>query len=256
MATEHEEDRLRQLLHDDAWSLPAWPDVEARVRRTAHRQRLHTASVSAVACALAATAVVLPLKLLGGPAPRIPVGTGSRPAVSHPATPTPRTPQRSYATPPVDAQRFPGAIYPPPRTLRSPSGTPFYCPGGNNVQPFGRIGSEQVLTVIKNLGHSLAGDLQLSDRAFWPTLFRAWQGSGTWLFFSGNSDQIQYAGPLVGYNSLRGPPDLDGLIARQCGSWLSLSTWLIVAGPPGSPALQNELLFLNRGGHVLLYYTQ
>jgi hypothetical protein len=33
-------------------------------------------------------------------------------------------------------------------------------------------------------------------------------------------------------------------------------TWMIVDGPRASPALQSEWLFLNRHGHVLLYYNQ
>jgi hypothetical protein len=58
------ENRLRELFRDPRWSLPSWPDAEARVRNAARRQRLRAARVSAVAgiAAVAAlTAVVVPV---------------------------------------------------------------------------------------------------------------------------------------------------------------------------------------------------
>ncbi|HEY2577382.1 MAG TPA: hypothetical protein VGI74_13840 [Streptosporangiaceae bacterium] len=257
MVNEHEEDRLRQLLRDDAWSLPAWPDAGVRVRRTARRQRMATASASVAACALVAAAVVLPLRLAGGPAPGDPAAAGSRPAASQPATPTPSTPPQSYTLPPVNAPGYPADIYPPPQ-LRLLSGTLSYCPSGSNVRPFSQASSEQATGVLTALGHSLDGDLRLTDRAFWPALIKEWLGGGgTGLSLSTTSGQMLYTGPLVNYQSLNGPPGLYGLIAVGCGSWLAQSTWLIVAGPDGSsPAALNELLFINRGGHVLLYYSQ
>lgn len=255
MVTEHEEDRLRQLLRDDGWSLPVRPGAEARVRRTARRQRLHTASASAVACALAAAAVVLPLRLIGAPAPGTPADAGDRPAASHSAGVSPTATPTSYTAPPVGAPGFPADIYPPPKA-RPAAGLLGHCPGGTGVQPFGKAAGQQAVGVLKNLGHTLGGDLRLTDRTFWPIVLKERQVNALGGVSPGPGAPILYQGPLVDYSSLRGPPDLDGLIAQQCGAWLSLSTWLIVTGPADSPALQSEMLFINRHGHVLLYYEQ
>ena len=58
------QNRLRELFRDPRWSLPPWPDAEARVRNAARRQRLRAARVTAVAgiAAVAAiTAIVVPM---------------------------------------------------------------------------------------------------------------------------------------------------------------------------------------------------
>ena len=53
------EARLRELLRDPRWSLPAGPDPERRVRRAAGRQRRRLAGLAGVAAA-AAIAVAIP----------------------------------------------------------------------------------------------------------------------------------------------------------------------------------------------------
>lgn len=254
MATEYEEDRLRELLRDDAWSLPSWPDAGARVRRTARRQRLRTASASVATGALAAAAIVLPLKLVSGPAAGAPAGTGGQPAASHSVTPASSTPSEGLA-PPVGAPGFPILTYPPPRLLQPVAGARFYCPDGSGVRPFGKTGGDQAMVVLSNLGRSLARDLHLADRAFWPAILGAWQGGGTGRSFPGVSASIQYVGPLVDYHPGNRGAGPNGFIAKECGSWLAASTWLIVAGPGGS-ASWKELLFIDRSGHVLLYYAR
>ena len=54
------EARLRELLRDPRWSLPAGPDPEQRVRRAARRQRLRLAGLAGVAAAAAVIAVAVP----------------------------------------------------------------------------------------------------------------------------------------------------------------------------------------------------
>jgi hypothetical protein len=61
-------DRLRALLQDPGWSLRSWPDAEARVRRAARRQRLRATGVAGGA-GVAIAAVVIPLIMMGAPAP-------------------------------------------------------------------------------------------------------------------------------------------------------------------------------------------
>lgn len=63
------ENRLRELFRDPRWSLPPWPDAEARVRNAARRQRLRAARLTAVAgitVVAAITAVVVVPALPGG----------------------------------------------------------------------------------------------------------------------------------------------------------------------------------------------
>jgi hypothetical protein len=64
------ESRLRELLRDPRWSLPSWPDAEARVRNVARRQRLRATGVAACAGIATITAIVVPLTLLGAPPSR------------------------------------------------------------------------------------------------------------------------------------------------------------------------------------------
>jgi hypothetical protein len=51
------EDRLRELFRDPRWSLPSWPDADARVRNAARRQRLRVSGVAVVAGIAAITAI-------------------------------------------------------------------------------------------------------------------------------------------------------------------------------------------------------
>src|SRR6516162_786704 len=64
------EARLRELLRDPRWSLPAGPDPEQRVRRAARAQRRRLAGLAGVAAAAAVIAVAIPagVGVLGHPA--------------------------------------------------------------------------------------------------------------------------------------------------------------------------------------------
>jgi hypothetical protein len=54
------EARLRELLRDPRWSLPAGPDPQQRVRRTAQRQRLRLAGMAGVAAAAVIAVAIRP----------------------------------------------------------------------------------------------------------------------------------------------------------------------------------------------------
>jgi DNA-binding beta-propeller fold protein YncE len=69
---------LRDLLHDDRWSLPSWPDAPSRVRRAARRQRLRVAGAAAgLGAVVVAAAIALPGTFPGGGG-----GGTVRPAIS------------------------------------------------------------------------------------------------------------------------------------------------------------------------------
>lgn len=60
------EGRLRELLRDPGWSLSPRPDAQARIRRSARRQRVTLTGLAACTGAAAAAAVAVPLALSGG----------------------------------------------------------------------------------------------------------------------------------------------------------------------------------------------
>ncbi|HEY2265094.1 MAG TPA: PASTA domain-containing protein [Streptosporangiaceae bacterium] len=83
------EGRLRELLLDPGWSLPPWPDAQARIRRAARRQRVRTAGLAACTGAIAAAAVAVPLALAGGGPGTAPGRGPAAPATASHASATP-----------------------------------------------------------------------------------------------------------------------------------------------------------------------
>jgi hypothetical protein len=245
------EDRLRQLLRDDRWSLPPWTDTQPRIRKAARRQRVTAAAAGAAAAAAITAAIVTPLTLSGTGPPKAPAVTGPTPAATHPAPP-----HRRYTLPPVGAPGFPTAIYPTPRRPHPAPNPLGHCPAPAGLQPFTAGGATTARAVIPKLGRSFHEDLRLTDRAFWPTILIGWQqppGQGP---AHRSHRPILYAGPLQSYHQSEGPPDFARAISSACGDRLARDTWMIVDGPRPNPALQSEWLFLTRRGHVLLYYNQ
>jgi DNA-binding beta-propeller fold protein YncE len=76
---DYAESKLRDLLRDQAWSLPSWPDAPSRVRRAARRQRLRVAGLTASLGAVVVAAVVVPAIQLSGGGPQ-PLGPAGPPA--------------------------------------------------------------------------------------------------------------------------------------------------------------------------------
>ena len=77
---EKAEDRLRELLRDPRWSLPAWRDPEQRVRRAARRQRLRVTGMAAGVAAAAVIAVAIPVGIGASGHPPRPAGRHQPPA--------------------------------------------------------------------------------------------------------------------------------------------------------------------------------
>ncbi len=240
--------RLRELLRDPGWSLPSWPDAQARVRKAARRQRLKGTGV-AVGAGAAIAAVVVLMTLLAGNRP------GSSPAVS----PSRHSrPGATHTLPPVGAAGFPANIYPAPQGV--PRGKAHFlgaCPNPAGLQPAGSGSAAAALRVIKNLGRSFGSDLSLSDRSFWPPIQSQWQPGGTRVFPSpGQGMPVLFSGPLDSYYQAFGPPDLTTAIERGCGSRIARDSWMIVTGTVNRPAKQREFLLLDRHGRMLLWRAQ
>jgi hypothetical protein len=64
------EARLRELLREQEWSLPPWPDAALRVRRAARRQRARSA-LAATGAGAVIIAIALSVALLRAPSPEV-----------------------------------------------------------------------------------------------------------------------------------------------------------------------------------------
>ena len=258
------EDRLRELLRDPGWSLPAWPDAQARVRRAARRQRMALARVTAAVTAVITTAAVVPVLLQSGP------GAESSSAANSWPTADP------FALPPAGAAGFTSAIYPAPVRARAAANWLSLCPSAAGLQtpdPNVAVASEGVLRqltppiidtaivqqragaasqlAVQSLRQAFAGDLRLSDRALWPRLAG---GSGiTEVIEQVRYLPVIYSGPLRSYHPANGRWSLASDVAAGCGGRIVRDTWLIISGYPASPSRAAETLFLKRRGRVLLY---
>jgi len=262
------EDRLRELLQDPRWSLPAWPDPQARVRRAARRQRLSAASFGAAVAAFVTTAAVIPVVLLGRLAP----GSAGPGSDTVPVA-------GAFQTPAVGAVGFDAAVYPAAVRAQSPAGVTTLCPDPAGLQGFGpqvaaaplkvlhKLAQVQLSVSMKGTAAPMAGtgparapvltvkqgftaSLLLSDRAFWPQLPK-WRA----VLVQAARVPVIYSGPLRSYARVHGPPALAQVVQVGCGSRVAMDTWVIVSGRPASPATEAETFFVNRRGHVLLYKT-
>lgn len=93
------EQRLRELLTDPAWELPAWPDAADRVRAAARRQRQRSAGLAATAAAVCAVVVCAVVISTGLSALRL----------GHSA---PGAAGQAYSLPTANAAGFPADVHP------------------------------------------------------------------------------------------------------------------------------------------------
>jgi hypothetical protein len=265
------EDRLRELLRDPGWSLPAWPDAQARVRRAARRQRMGLARLGAAATAVVTTAAVVPIMLLSrGPGTEFSFATNAA-SVAGP-----------LALPAVGVAAFTASIYPPAVRARVTTSWLPLCPSATGLQAQDRNGAMAVASqaVLRQLAvppvstvtvvqqregvagpqasrsqqQAFTSDLRLSDRALWPRLASTW-GSGSSINEMARAARtlpVLYSGPLRAYRPAGGP-NLAEVVAAGCGSRIVRDTWVVISGHPASPASAAETLFLQRRGRVLLY---
>ncbi len=105
------EGRLRELLLDPGWSLPPWPDPQARIRRAARRQRVRAAGLAGCTGAIAAVAVAVPLALSGGSQGTPPGEVLTTPAAASQAsvTPTPTDHRATVLMPDIVGLKLPAA---------------------------------------------------------------------------------------------------------------------------------------------------
>jgi hypothetical protein len=231
------EDRLRELLRDPGWSLPAWPDAQARVRTVARRQRIRLA-----AAAIGTTAAVAVIFASV-------TGFSSAPAVG------PGQPGKTLAAftlPAVGARGFPAGIYPLAESAVV-TGLVSHCPDPAGLAPAGSAVRARTIAVVDDLGQSFRSDLRLSDRAYWPQAQAGWR-AGT--AGASGARQVLYSGPLETRHPESGTPDLGRSVRTACGNRIARDSWLIVTGQADEPGQRSEFLLLDRRGHVLLWNAQ
>ena len=242
------EERLRLLMRDPGWSLPAWPDADARVRRAARRQRVASASIVAAVLLVVLTAALIPLALLDTAS--APVATGHKHMTAHPSPPQ-SPPPRPHVIPPVGAAGFPARIYPAAVKPRLAVSALSLCPDAAGLEAPGPATPAAAKIVLHQLGRGFKSDLRVSDRSAWPLLASGRQSGGTRLFARAGRASVRYSGPL---RSSRGVSAVvKHAIVAGCGRRVALSTWVIVYGPAGKLARDAAILFVTRRGHMLFY---
>ncbi len=234
------EERLRELMRDPGWSLPAWPNPEQRIRRAARRQRAVMAGVAAAMAMVLAGVLLIASPLLGTGHARVAI----RPMLhgtQRPAKPSPSpSASPSRLTPALGSAGFPAAIYPAAVRTHHHVGTLALCPAPAGLQAPGPATPAAATAVLRELSGSFRADLQVSDRSAWPLLVNRWRAGGIRLFARAARAATRYAGPL------RPGTDLTRSVLRACGSQVAGATWVIITR--GS-----RILFVTRRNHMLLY---
>lgn len=214
------EKRLRELLRDPGWSLPAWPNAEARVRRAARRQRIRAAAAGAAVAGIVA-AVVATVTGFQAPGP-------------YPTAPT-------VALPAPGSAGFPVSIYPAALTAH---GRFSKCPEPDGLSP--ATGARATAVVASLDVASFSTDLRLTDRTYWRQE-QADRGSMP------RSGRVLYSGPLTTADPDAQIAALSRAVRSSCGDRTALDTWLVITAAPGRPGGQSEYLLIDRRGHVLVW---
>lgn len=234
------ESRLRELLHDPGWSLPAWPNAEARIRRTARRQRIRAATAGAAVAGIMAAVVAT---VTGFQSPGV-LG----PYIGHGTT---------AALPRPGAAGFPLSVYPP--ALPGLTGGRFTrCPDPDGITAATPGAGARAIAAVASLdAATFSTGLRSSDRAYWPQEQadrRAGSAPGQ------GGGRVVYSGPLISADGRAGDGRpaaravaLSRAISSSCGSRTARDTWLVITAAPRRPGGQSEFLLVDRHGHLLVW---
>ena len=150
----------------------------------------------------------------------------------------------------VTVERFPQSIYPPAEKFPA-WGFSSGCPNLQGVEMPDPKSTEELFSIISEFGKTREGDLELSDRAFWPVVERDWEGEDQPLRQRVSIEQI------VSMPATESP--YADLISNNCGSKTLELSWCVAVLPQGAskiedaPSLTHYYYLIKRSGNWLIW---
>lgn len=173
---------------------------------------------------------------------------GSSPVARHSGVPL------AYRLPVVGAPGYPDAVYPAAvRPRPHHAGIVTACPARLGMAAPAASARVEAIAIVRDWEtRGWAAALHNADRAYWPQVAADWRHHWLPRRYRG---PVLYAGPLPPARRNLGVPNPAGWIIESCGMRLAKASYLIVTGSRNEPALQGAWVFIDRRGHLLLYFT-
>jgi hypothetical protein len=158
-----------------------------------------------------------------------------------------------YRLPAVGAPGYPEDVYPPAVRPRH-AGIVTACPApAGLVTPPGSVRAAAIAAVRAWETSGWAAALHDADRVLWPQVAGDYRHH--WVPRLRYRGPVLYAGALLPARRNFGVPNPAGWIIGSCGRRVAGASYLIVTGSRNEPALQGALVFIDRHGHLLLYFS-
>jgi hypothetical protein len=161
----------------------------------------------------------------------------------------------------IQEERFPESIYPPPLKPNPEVIVAGFggegCPNLKGVEPPDKPTKEELFSaVFSKFGHTEEGDLELSDRAFWPTVKGVWKE---------RREQREYQPERISIDQLVPMPASESPYAELASNYCSEETvelsWCVAVLPKGAskiedaPSLTSYYYLINRSGNWLIWFS-
>jgi hypothetical protein len=168
------------------------------------------------------------------------------------ASATPKVKPSQLPLPALAAATYPESVYPPPTTGRK--GAVLECPGTRDLEPPTAGARRQAVRIAEHFqSGSRSRVLHTADRAIWSQLYtpRQERKYGT---TRPHHQPVLSSGPLLGRYSGGGAPNPAGWVRHDCPPRVARDSYEVAIGPRDGPALDGVFVFVERRGHVLLYF--
>lgn len=167
--------------------------------------------------------------------------------LAEPPAPTPSLPEPGSAG-------YPVSVYPPDIIIQD-NAVPFVgdCPNPAGLQLPGPSARSTATAIVSKFGsEGLTEDLRATDPALWSQVLNNWQNGNQ--NAAENPVPVLFAGLLSQAHLTNLLQDVDVWLQSSCGASTAAQSYLLVAGTPSAPALQEAYVFIQRAGHLLLYF--
>lgn len=159
----------------------------------------------------------------------------------------------------MEEDKFPESIYPPPvGSFKHPVSGGYGCPNLQGVEVPKPKSKQELFSVIFRFGQTREGDLELSDRAFWPVVEEDWK------LRNGKAQEQPRAEKITLDQIVSMPaaasPYAD-LIRNNCGAKTLELSWCVAVLPPGArriedaPSLTRYYYLIKRSGRWLIWFN-